>query len=164
MAELIIRQAKDEDLTALTELWWEMTEFHRHRDEYFTMRSDGREIFGRFLFDRIQSDEHCILIAERSGETIGFCLAFVADYPPPMRKRRYGLISDLAVTAAHRRTGVGEALLEKARGWFAARGIDRLEARVAVSNETSTAFWRKAGFSTVLETMVQELPQQGRRS
>lgn len=44
-------------------------------------------------------------------------------------------------------------LVEAAKGWFASRGLDRLEVRVATTNEVSTVFWRKMGFTAYLESM-----------
>jgi len=41
--------------------------------------------------------------------------------------------------------------------WFSQRGIDRIEARVAVRNEVSTQFWRKVGYQPYTETVFREL-------
>ena len=41
--------------------------------------------------------------------------------------------------------------------WFSQRGIDRIEARVAMRNEVSTEFWRKIGYESYKKRVFWEL-------
>ena len=81
----------------------------------------------------------------------------IGQYPPVYERREYGSITDLAVTAEFRRRGVGRRLFEAARDWFASGGLDRLEVRVATTNELSTAFWRGLGFEPYMESLRRPL-------
>jgi ribosomal protein S18 acetylase RimI-like enzyme len=74
-----------------------------------------------------------------------------------MVNQQYGNLAELAISGKYRRQGVGEQMVEAAMVWFAGQKVERIEVRVAVSNEISTSFWRKMGFSTYLETMSKPL-------
>lgn len=142
----IIRQAVAEDLGAIGVLWLEYMDFHRQRDAHFTRSVDGHERFKEFISRHMTSATSCMLVAEQDGRIVGYCLAALVEYPPIFEQRTYGTIFNLAVTEHCRRTGIGEKMYAAVQAWFAERGVHRTEVRVAVTNEVSTAFWRKMGF------------------
>jgi GNAT superfamily N-acetyltransferase len=96
-------------------------------------------------------------VAKCNGRIAGHSLAFISEYPPVLTIKRYGLFQDLAVTADYRKCGIGESLFDKTLKWFREHGIERIEVRVSVHNELSTAFWRKMGFKPYLETLYMEI-------
>jgi GNAT superfamily N-acetyltransferase len=110
-----------------------------------------------FIAGHITADTSCVLVAQQDGRLVGYCLAVLAQYPPVFQTRDYGTVFDLAVTRQCRRAGVGEKLYRAAEAWFADRGIHRIEIRVAVSNEVSTAFWKKMGFSPYVTTVFKNI-------
>ena len=152
-----VRTATPADVGAIVALWQEFMDFHKERDSCFTRSADGHERFGEFVSGRIASDAACVLVAEQQGAIVGYCLATISKYPPVFAQQTYGSIVDLAVTAACRRSGIGQALAAEACRWFAARAIHRIEARVAVANEVSTAFWAKMGFAPYLAIVTKEI-------
>ena len=101
-------------------------------------------------------------IAQDDEATIAYCQCFVVNAPPVLKTKQYGNIADLAVLEKYRRNGVGEQMVERAIEWFRLQGLERIEVRVAVTNEISMQFWRKMGFQTYLETMSKQidLPEQ----
>ncbi|MCS7216855.1 MAG: ribosomal protein S18-alanine N-acetyltransferase [Candidatus Bipolaricaulota bacterium] len=84
-----------------------------------------------YLLDR----EALALVAEEDG-VLGFLLA--------RREGEEVHIHDLAVAPAHRRRGVGSALLGEL--FRAARGARRVRLEVRASNRTAQAFYKKHGF------------------
>ncbi len=62
-----------------------------------------------------------------------------------------------AVTANYRRCGIGEELVKEMLKWFRDHDIKRIEVKVSVHNELSTAFWRKMGFNPYIETLYLEV-------
>lgn len=146
MNKVSIRKAVAGDLNVIGNLWQEFMDFHKRRDPHFSRSFDGHERFKEFISSHMTSDMSCVLVAEQGTTVIGYCLATVAKYPPVFENRDHGMVFDLAVTELCRRKGIGDRLFREAETWFAARGIHRIEVRVAVSNEISTAFWRKMGF------------------
>lgn len=140
---IIIREARQADVPQILELWKELMDFHAARDGHFVRAEDGHERYGEFIAECIDDRQACVWVAEekRAGKLVAHCLAMIAEYPPVFVQRRYGMIYDLAVTATHRRRGVGQKLVDKVTAWFAARDIHRIEVQFTTTNEVSNAFW-----------------------
>ncbi len=148
-----IRQAKQADVPQILALWKELMDFHSARDGHFVRAKDGHERYGEFISECITADDACVWVAEQKcgGELVAHCLAMIAEYPPVFTHRRYGMIYDLAVTAAHRRRGLGQRLVDKVAAWFIERDITRIEVQFTTTNEVSGEFWtKKAGFQPFL--------------
>jgi ribosomal protein S18 acetylase RimI-like enzyme len=157
MTEINYREAIKEDIPKLIELWKELMDFHRARDIFFSRSKEGPEKFGNFLLENMSKDDAIVYVAETEREVVGYTLAMIQDYPPVFEIRQYGLISDLAVTAKYRRSGVGMHLVGIAKDWFIQKGMIRAEIGVAVTNEISTAFWSKMGFRAYKENRYLDL-------
>jgi GNAT superfamily N-acetyltransferase len=151
MRNVTIRKAVVDDLNSIGNLWQEFMDFHKSRDPHFSRSTDGHDRFKEFINGHMNSETWCVLVAERDGEPVGYCLATLAKYPPVFENRDYGTVFDLAVTERYRRNGIGERLYDTVQMWFADYGVHRIEVRVVVLNETSTAFWRKMGFKPYVE-------------
>ena len=148
---VIIRKATPADVEAVVGVWKEMMEFHRERDAYFESGQDAERVFAEYVVKNIRSDDAAVFVAEYDGSIVGFCQGIIAAYPPVYKVKEYGMVCDMAVTAANRRSGVGTLLFGRMKQWFADRGMTRIELHVAVCNEVSTRFWKKMGLRTVLE-------------
>jgi GNAT superfamily N-acetyltransferase len=155
--QINIREAVENDLAVMAELWKEMMDFHKELDRFFTRKATGYQEWIKFITGHISKETSCVLVAESKGRIVGYSLAIISEYPPVLTIKRYGLFQDLAVTADYRRCGVGENLFDKMLKWFRGHGIKRMEVRVSVHNELSTAFWRKMGFKPYIETLYLEI-------
>jgi len=152
-----VREAVENDIPSMVELWKEMMDFHRERDQVFTRTATGHERWIDFITDHMSKDQSCVLVAECEDQIVGHCLAFITENPPVITTQCYGLFQELAVTANHRRCGIGEELVNQMLKWFRDHNIKRIEVKVSVHNELSTAFWRKMGFGTYLESLSLEI-------
>ncbi len=77
------------------------------------------------LGEAIDSRDSQVLVAEASGQLVGFVTAYF-----DMHSVRFGhrvWVEDLAVDPESRSAGVGKALLDAAKGWARARGATHLE-------------------------------------
>jgi ribosomal protein S18 acetylase RimI-like enzyme len=157
MTKINYRVAIKEDIPKLIELWKEFIDFHGARDPFYYRSKEGPENFGNFLLENIFKDDAIVYVAETEREVVGYTLAMIQDYPPVFEIKQYGLISDLAVTAKYRRSGIGMYLVNIARDWFIQKGMIRTEIGVAVTNEISTSFWTKMGFRTYKENRYMDL-------
>ena len=157
MNKVTIRKAVADDLNAIGSLWQEFMDFHKRRDSHFSRSTDGYERFKEFVAGHITSDTSCVLVAEHDTTVVGYCLVTLAKYTPVFEKRDYGTVFDLAVTERYRRKGIGGRLYEAAQTWFVNQDIHRIEIRVAVSNETSSAFWHKMGFDPYITTVFKNI-------
>ena len=148
-----IRKATDEDVPAIVELWQELMKFHGDRDDFFEVSDDGPSVFAGFIECCLISEQHRLTLAEKGKRIIGYCLAAQCQYPPVYRNRNYAEVIDLAVTSEHRGRGAGTAMVEELIRYYNGIGINRIECRVAITNEISTRFWRKMGFGPFMEIL-----------
>lgn len=155
--DVLIRKATSDDLEVIGRLWQEFMDFHRERDSHFARSADAHGRFKEFISGHINSDNSCVLVAEKEGSVVGYCLSTLAKYPPVFDKQDYGTIFDLAIAEPYHRMGIGERIYQTVQSWFSERGVRRIGLRVAVTNETSTAFWRKMGFKPYVETFFRSI-------
>lgn len=152
-----IREAREEDVAALMELWKEFIDFHQSTDRFFTRTSEGHKQFGEFALDRIRDNNWLVLVAVVDRQVVGHCLATVKEHPPVFVDARYGYIQDIAVTQQHRRSCIGTTLFGKAVDWFKQRGVTRIELDATAHNQISQSFWRKMGFRDFMIRMSKEI-------
>lgn len=100
--------------------------------------------------------EHLLLVALQTGEVVGYAHAEVQEAPATPYKRASALLHlhAMGVSAAHRRRGVGRALLEAVRGAAAARGLSGVSLDVYAFNAAARAFYEREGFVTLRERLV----------
>jgi ribosomal protein S18 acetylase RimI-like enzyme len=158
-----IRLAETQDIPALQELWKEFMDFHAAREPFLTRAQDGHETWAGFVREHIDDDDRLAIVAEDAGQLVGYGLAALQEYPPVLVMSRYGMIRDVAVTAGHRRRGVGRALFAEMERWFLVRGVKRVELHVSVANEGARRFWRAMGFRDYVEKLARDYGADRRR-
>ncbi len=80
------------------------------------------------------------VVAEDSGQVVGFVLAH--------QEGPGAHLVTMDVLTAHRRMGIGAALLNNIERTLASRGVQRIELETATDNGPAVAFWRKHGYLT----------------
>lgn len=138
-------------------MWKEFIDFHREIDPFYTRSRDGHVKFGEYIERLLGDDDSLALVALQANKVIGFGIARILKYPPVFEADEYGDLIDLAVTADHRRSGVGEMMLDSILKWYRSRGISRIELRVVPSNRIGYSFWRKHGFKQCTHTLLRIL-------
>ena len=152
-----IRPAVINDLPAIKELWKEMMDYHRERDEYFSRSEEGHERFGEFVRRNIESPEWLVMVAIDSSKVIGFSMGTIESYPPVYQHSHHGYIATIVITESYRGKGLGSQLFDRMVPWFREHGVNRIEIEVASANEISQAFWTRMGFREYMKKMVQEI-------
>ena len=155
--EFTIRQATPADVPAILPLWREMMEHHHALDSRFQPDPAGAATFDQALLDWLQNPNILILVADAGSELIGFAVGIDRENPPVLLPPRYGYITDMAVTAAHRRQGVARALLADLTDWFTKRGLASIRLNVAHFNPQSQGFWRAMGFTDYTEILWRDI-------
>jgi GNAT superfamily N-acetyltransferase len=84
------------------------------------------------------------LVAERSGEMLGFLLGFITRGESPT-----GYIHLVGIHPDYRRRGVGKGLYERFMETCTNAGVKRLKTISAVGYEGPLAFHRALGFETI---------------
>ena len=88
---------------------------------------------------------------EPAGPVIGAVMVRVYDTPPDpsMVPRRRAHVEALVVDRAHRRAGVGTALMAAATAWARSRGTSEILLTVWAGNAAGEAFYERLGYRVV---------------
>ncbi len=105
----------------------------------------------------MESDSGLVLVAMDGTDSVGYSLAEIRAGPPGVRLAPAGYIDQMAVTAAYRRTGIGEQMLNEIVTWFRSKGIKRVELATTAANRVGNTFWLKHGFSVYLYTLHRQI-------
>jgi GNAT superfamily N-acetyltransferase len=145
----VIRAAGREDVPLLLELFMELAEYEHLTHE---MRATA-ELLDRALFGEHPAAE--ALIALRGSEVAGYAL-FFPTFSSFLAVQGVWL-EDLFVRPAHRRGGVGKALLAAVAARVRERGGERLEWSALTWNELALGFYRGLGAQTMDEWITHRL-------
>jgi ribosomal protein S18 acetylase RimI-like enzyme len=127
MPPLTLRPAADRDVDAVLDLW-------HYAAENASRPPDRRDA----VLALLARDPHALIVAERDGVLVGSVIAGFDGW----RHHLYRL----AVHPAHRRGGVGRALLDAAEQRLRELGARRLDAMVLDGNDLGHRIWTAAGY------------------
>jgi GNAT superfamily N-acetyltransferase len=134
---MTIRPATADDVPVILALIRELATYEREPDAVVATEEDiRREGFGR-------APSFHVLIAERSGEPVGFALYFFTY--STWRGRRCLHLEDLFVRPEHRGHGLGLALMRALAREAVSQGCPRFVWQVLDWNEPSIVFYEKLG-------------------
>lgn len=142
MSDLRIRCATPSDVDAVLRFWREAAKG--------TSITDDRDGVARL----VARDPEALLLAERDGVLVGTVIAGYDGWRCHLYR--------LAVHPAHRRRGVGGALLAAAEERFVRLGGRRVDAMVLDRNELGQRAWRAAEYGPQAEwtRWIKPLPAQ----
>jgi ribosomal protein S18 acetylase RimI-like enzyme len=151
----MIRYATPKDITTISQLWYELAQYHTQLDEKMPQPVlDGKARYEMRLSSALQDPNAQVIVAEVDEKVMGYVLGMVIDLLPEMfAADRAGFLADIYVAPTYQRQGYGYALVDALRDWFQARGIKHFEWHVATSNPNAIAFWRKIGGQDVMLRM-----------
>ena len=100
--------------------------------------------------------ERVLLVATRDGDFAGYAHAEVERAPATALKRADAVlhVHEMGVRPAHRRCGVGRALLAAVRAEAAARGLATVSLDVYAFNAEARALYEAAGFAPLRTRLV----------
>jgi GNAT superfamily N-acetyltransferase len=144
-----IRAARPEDVASIFSLVVELAEYERAREQV----TGTPELLAQALFGDRPSAE--ALVAELDGRPVGFAL-FHGTFST--WECRPGLwLEDLYVPPAHRRLGIGRALLARVAAIAVDRGCARLEWNALHWNEPALDFYEKLSAKRLDEWVLHRL-------
>jgi GNAT superfamily N-acetyltransferase len=145
----VVRAAGPDDVPLLLALFRELAEYERLEHELLATEAQLRDA----LFGERPAAE--ALIAERGSQTAGYAL-FFPTFSSFLATRGVWL-EDLFVRPAHRRAGVGKALLAAVAARACRHGGERLEWAALDWNKLALGFYRGVGAQTLDEWITHRL-------
>lgn len=109
----------------------------------------------QFIKDRLIRHESIIFLALLDESAVGFTQLYPSFSSTSMQ--RLWILNDLFVAPAGRRSGVGEALLERARQFAVESGAKGLMLETAVTNTTAQRLYERLGWVRDTEYYVYNL-------
>jgi ribosomal protein S18 acetylase RimI-like enzyme len=154
-----VRAAIAADLPALGRLGALLVEIHHAFDpqRFLAPTSGTQYAYAEFLGRQLERPEEIVLVAERSGEVVGYVYAGVEGSDYMALRGPAGVLYDLIVDPAHRRQGVGSMLLDGALEALAASGVPRVVLSTAERNVIAQQMFERAGFRRTMVEMTREL-------
>jgi ribosomal protein S18 acetylase RimI-like enzyme len=161
----LIRQANQQDVDALCDLYYEFHEFHVWGvpDRLRSLGARGGQDWTRLrqALDQIFQDENAaIFVAEASGEVVGLVEVYLRqddETNPLIHAYRYGHVQSLVVQEAYRRSGIGKQLLEGAQHWASGKGATEVRLEVWEFEANPLKFYERAGYRTLKRTLIKGL-------
>jgi N-acetylglutamate synthase-like GNAT family acetyltransferase len=139
VSDIAVRRYEQRDRDACTELWAQLTQWHRELYEDDSIGGDDLTVwFDRYLEE--QQPEH-VWVAERAGRVVGFVGALLRD-------RRWEL-EPIVVERSERGRGVGHALAKTLIDAAKAHGLRGVEVRPAARNVRAMQFFHSLGFDVL---------------
>lgn len=160
-----VRAARAEDSDQLVSLWAALLEHHRQLDPHWRTSPGAEAAWRSFVTGMLDDPDASVLvwvgpqagIGGSGGGLAGFCAAQIRRSPPILAESGRCEINDLFVREEARRRGIAAELVRATLDWCAARGVRRVEVRVAARNTTAQAFWRAAGFGDFVDVLQRHL-------
>lgn len=163
MSGSLVRPLRPGDGAALERLVAEMQDYERGIDPRLLPGAEMAAAYTEAMVTGAAARAGVILVAEVGGALAGFVAlqAEVRDEELDQPPGTYALVSDLAVTAAHRGRGIGGALLRAAEEHARRQGATELRIAVLADNAVARGLYVASGFRPYLEVMNKALTGPG---
>jgi ribosomal protein S18 acetylase RimI-like enzyme len=160
---IIIRAAVSQDSDAIARIFLESAEYHARIDPERYLVPSIEAVSARYRDQQqhpVDTEGRAItLVAELSGEIIGFIDVRLEQSPDPMHRRIvYCHIVEIAVGERYHRQGAGRQLLAAAEEWGRHHGADFASLEYLVANTRAGRFYQdRMGYSAAATIAIKPL-------
>lgn len=160
----IIRPATPADLPVLGRLGALLVRVHHDFDpqRFLAAGPETEQLYAGYLGTQLGKPDVVVLVAERGGEVLGYTYAGVEGNDYMALRGPAGVLYDIVVDPAQRRSGVGRMLLDATLAALTARGAPRCVLSTAERNENAQRLFAAAGFRRTMVEMTRELDGDAR--
>ena len=158
-----IRNAREEDLTAVGEQAGQLVRMHHAWDRLRWMMPEGVEAgYARFFSSQLDDPDTIILVAEDlQGDIVGYAYAALEPRSWADLREACGKLHDVFVVDHARGNGIGKALAREAMARLRDLGAPRVVLTSAWQNQQAHALFRSLGFRETMIEMARELDEEG---
>ena len=140
-----IRSAKETDLAAAAQLWFDRIALLRESDSAIALAPAAMQVWRRQAENWIVDEDFGFFVAVSDSELAGFLVVSAADNPPWLLPKRRGEILEMTMDLHRPSPGLSGALLERAGAWLKARDISVLAVEPSAYYPVEAAFWLAQG-------------------
>jgi len=154
-----VRPAAPPDLPTIGRLGALLVRIHHDFDpkRFVAATPQTEHGYASFLGTQLKEPNVVVLVAERSGEVLGYTYAGVVGRDYMSLRGPAGVLYDIVVDPAHRGHGVGRMLLDTTLAALKTRGAPRVVLSTAERNESARRLFARAGFRRTMIEMTREL-------
>lgn len=151
----IIRPATPSDASALGPLGAALMRQHHATDPRRFILTDRPEAgYGRFLASQLGDPRSAVLVAERSGEVVGYVFAQIMPISWQDLRNACGYVHDVYVREDARREGTGEELMRAAIAWMHSKDMTQVVLMSMTSNASAQRLFVRLGFRNTMVEMT----------
>lgn len=148
---ITIREAQENDLPDVVNLWSAFMEMLPQINNNYWDVKEGRQAFQKYLRQSLEKQDVLITLAENEKEEmVGFSLSLIEELPEWFGSEKIGLIRYQAVAEEFQGKGVGQAMTGFIFNWFRKQNIKRVELYV-LEGLAASDYWSKIGFKTFMD-------------
>jgi len=157
-----IRKAKIQDMKKLIELWEGYESYHlgltkeKYMQKFLQTNKNAIPEMEKYFKKKISSEDSDILVAEDSGEIVGFIMLSVYESSPIAEVKKYGHIGYFFVNQNMRGKGIGKEIYKKSMDWFKEKEVKRISLEVNFLNKKTIELYRKLGFKEFEINMIKD--------
>lgn len=154
MENLIVRNAKREELESVNKIRKQVNEVHVNgRPDIF--REDGWQFIEPFIYTRFDEENSGVIVAASGDEIVGFAVVqyIVKPESPVNKARKFSHIEEFGVDENHRRKGIATAIMDFIKEDAKKRGFTRVELDMWEFNDGALAFYESVGLRTFRRCM-----------
>ncbi|EPZ9280965.1 TPA: N-acetyltransferase family protein [Vibrio parahaemolyticus] len=148
-----IREAQVSDIDSLLRLNYQIgiMHFEKAPEAFVEPSSEEKE----FLLRAVSDQSRLFLVAEISGEVVGFITATVTqnEAVPFLVKTPICRVGTIVVDENARVSGIGTQLMDKCNDWAKEQGAEQIRLEVMAFNNQAQKFYAKLGFEEQSKTM-----------
>jgi ribosomal protein S18 acetylase RimI-like enzyme len=161
MSGPIVRRATSADLPRIGRLGALLVDEHHDFDSRRFLAASNRTPAGyaSFMGTQLEDPDVAVLVADQSGNVIGYAYAAVEGYDYMALRGPAGVLHDVIVDPEHRGRGVGRLLLDASLAYLKSRGAPRVVLSTAVRNEPAQRLFASMGFRRTMIEMTRELDE-----
>jgi GNAT superfamily N-acetyltransferase len=138
-----------------------MRQHHASDPRRFILVDRPEAGYGRFLVSQLAEPNYTVLVAERTGEVVGYVFASIE--PTSWRDLRgpCGFIHDVYVDERERGQGTGRELVAAAIAWVRSRGMSQVVLWSKSGNASAQRLFARMGFRDTMVEMTLDEDREG---
>ena len=152
-----IREATQEDLPRLIELWLTLITYHDQFAHSMELVDAPEVHIKDNLSSRMNLPSTKIWLYELDGNPVAMLICMYSDGYKAMKLQKRGYVAETVVDDNYRGKGIGADLYAHAEKWLKEQGADHIELQVGYDNRRSVDFWEEMGFSKTTFHMIKKI-------